>query len=171
MIGAVIIHSRWDQSASPATEPTAIQWPDLAPKEWDPTKRFRGVNVDGLRDGDPRSNQLLLDLRSTWDNAPTVSAMDGRLVRLAGYVVPLESSMDELKEFLLVPYFGACLHTPPPPANQIVHVIAQQPAQGIRTMDVVSVTGTITTTRQDSVMGVSGYSLSAVTVERTPRPP
>jgi hypothetical protein len=25
-------------------------------------------------------------------------------------------------EFLLVPTAGACIHTPPPPANQIVHV-------------------------------------------------
>lgn len=48
--------------------------------------------------------------------------MDGRLVRLAGYVLPLEFSEAGVNEFLLVPYVGACIHVPPPPKNQIVYV-------------------------------------------------
>ena len=48
--------------------------------------------------------------------------MDGRLVRLAGYVLPLEFSEAGVDEFLLVPYVGACIHVPPPPKNQIVYV-------------------------------------------------
>jgi hypothetical protein len=48
--------------------------------------------------------------------------MDGRLVRLAGYVLPLEFSDSGVDEFLLVPYVGACIHVPPPPPNQIVYV-------------------------------------------------
>ena len=48
--------------------------------------------------------------------------MDGRLVRLAGYVLPLEFSDEGVYVFLLVPYVGACIHVPPPPKNQIVYV-------------------------------------------------
>lgn len=43
-------------------------------------------------------------------------------VRIPGYVIPLEYSGIDVTEFLLVPYYGACIHTPPPPANQIIHV-------------------------------------------------
>lgn len=48
--------------------------------------------------------------------------LNGRAVRIPGYVVPLDDFADEVTEFLLVPYFGACIHTPPPPPNQMVHV-------------------------------------------------
>jgi len=49
-------------------------------------------------------------------------------VRLAGYVLPLEMDGLKITEFLLVPYVGACIHEPVPPANQIVLVTF---AQGI----------------------------------------
>ena len=51
-----------------------------------------------------------------------VDDLDGRYVLLPGYVVPLEFSDSRIIEFLLVPWVGACIHKPPPPANQIVHV-------------------------------------------------
>jgi hypothetical protein len=55
--------------------------------------------------------------------APVVQALDGQAVKLPGYIVPLEVSEEgRVTEFLLVPYFGACIHVPPPPSNQIVHV-------------------------------------------------
>lgn len=148
-----------------------IGWYDLTPKEWDPTKRFRELKLDAMKDSDPRTNRVLLDMRATWDNAPTVGALDGEAVKLAGYLVPLEADKAEIKEFLLVPYFGACVHSPPPPANQIVHVIAGRPARGLRTMDTVWVSGRMKTSRQDSIMGVSGYSIAAERIERYERPP
>lgn len=51
-----------------------------------------------------------------------VGDLDGQTVRIPGYVLPLEFDGRNVREFLLVPYVGACIHTPPPPANQIVHV-------------------------------------------------
>ena len=54
------------------------------------------------------------------------------MVRIAAFIVPLEDNMQESDEFLLVPYFGACIHTPPPPANQIVLVVPAKPAGGFR---------------------------------------
>jgi uncharacterized protein len=43
--------------------------------------------------------------------------------RVPGYMVPLKDDLEEVKEFLLVPSAGVCIHVPPPPPNQIVHVI------------------------------------------------
>jgi hypothetical protein len=51
-----------------------------------------------------------------------VKALDGALIRIEGYVVPLEDELREATEFLLVSSSGACIHTPPPPPNQIIHV-------------------------------------------------
>jgi hypothetical protein len=72
-----------------------------------------------------------------------------------------------------VPYFGACIHSPPPPANQIVHVKAQAPLKGWRTMDAVWVSGTLQAARADTSMGASGYLIADPVVERyvfKPRP-
>lgn len=103
-------------------------------------------------------------MREVWDHAPSNAAMDGQTVRMPGYVVPLDDAQAGLKEFLLVPYFGACIHTPPPPTNQIVHVTLAQPAKGLRSMDTVWVSGTLKTLRTDSFMGASSYRMDAVRV-------
>lgn len=62
-----------------------------------------------------------LDVR-TGTPSPYLRQLAGRMVRLPGYIVPLDDFADEVTEFLLVPYFGACIHTPPPPPNQMVQV-------------------------------------------------
>jgi hypothetical protein len=51
-----------------------------------------------------------------------VENLQGQYVRIPGYLLPLEVSGGKVTEFLLVPYVGACIHVPPPPPNQIVHV-------------------------------------------------
>lgn len=155
------------------TKPAAfkvIGWSDLAPKDWDPLKKYRDANFDTMDDNHPKVRQMMLDMREAWDNAPTVTAMDGATVKLPGYLVPLEETKGGLKEFLLVPYFGACIHSPPPPANQIVHVVAPKGIKGFRTMDTVWVSGTLSTRRQDSMMGTSAYRIDAVRVERYVEP-
>ena len=53
-------------------------------------------------------------------------ALDGKTIRIPGYVLPLEFSGSKVTEFLLVPWVGACIHTPPPEPNQIVYVKARQ---------------------------------------------
>ena len=59
-------------------------------------------------------------------NAPVVQALNGQSVKLPGYIVPLDVTEEgRVTEFLLVPYFGACIHVPAPPSNQIVHVTTE----------------------------------------------
>jgi hypothetical protein len=156
---------RTAQSAAPGTAaPRTIGWEVLVPADWDPMKDLKGLNLSILSDADPRATAALAKLREAWDNAPINPAVVGQTVRLPGYLVPLEETKDGLKEFLLVPYFGACIHSPPPPANQIVHVLPKVPAKGLRSMDTVWVTGVLTGTRTDSYMGMSGYRIEATQV-------
>lgn len=146
------------------TSARTIGWEALVPPDWDPMKDLKGLNLSILNDADPRAAAALAKLREAWDNAPIHNAMIGQSVRLPGYLVPLEETKDGLKEFLLVPYFGACIHSPPPPANQIVHVLPKAPATGLRSMDTVWVTGVLAAVRTDSYMGVSGYRIEATQV-------
>ena len=138
------------------------------PGDWDPLKDFKDMDLGGsvLSDDDPRAKAMYERLRQIWDAAPTVPAMNGQRVRLPGFIVPLDDAGEGLRSFLLVPYFGACIHTPPPPANQIVHVVPGRPVKGFRSMDPVWVQGVLKTERHDSAMGVSSYRLEAHAVER-----
>ena len=147
-----------------AGAPRTITWDALVPAGWDPFKDFKDLNFQTLDDGDPRATAMLKKMRDVWDNAPVNTALVGQLVRIPGFVVPLEDSKDGLKEFLLVPYFGACVHSPPPPANQIVHVLPKSPAKGLRSMDAVWISGTLTTGRTDSYMGAASYRIEAISV-------
>ena len=152
--------SAWAQSGNWRT----LTWEELVPKDWDPTGGLKDKQVGLIREGSTAELALMRELREIWDRAPTRPELGGQRVRLPGYVVPLEQADGKLSEFLLVPYFGACIHSPPPPANQIVHVAVKTPVAA-RTMDVVWVAGTLSTERRDSVMGVSGYGLAAERVE------
>ncbi len=72
-------------------------------------------------------------------DAPVVKSLDGQQVKLPGYIVPLEVNEEgRTTEFLLVPYYGACIHVPPPPPNQIVHIFSEM---GVRVEDSTSPTG------------------------------
>jgi len=57
--------------------------------------------------------------------AATRPELDGKTIKIPGYLLPLEYEEEKVIEFLLVPYVGACIHTPPPPPNQIVHVTSE----------------------------------------------
>lgn len=101
------------------------------------------------------------------------TALDGQTVRIPGYILPLEFSGKDITEFLLVPYVGACIHTPPPPPNQIVHVKAAVPIKNVTVFSAVWVTGRLaavsmkkTLSLVDGASDISvGYSLQANEVE------
>lgn len=141
-----------------------IGWEQLIPAGWDPYKDLKALNLDKLKDNDPKAEEALKKMRQMWDNAPVNPAMLGKNVRLPGYLVPLEELPEGIKEFLLVPYFGACVHSPPPPANQIVHVLLDKPVKRFRSMDTVWISGALSATQTDSHMGVAGYRMAAQAV-------
>ena len=149
-----------------ADGPRQIAWSELVPQDGDSMKALRGIDLSALQDDDPRANELLMKMREAADNAPANPALANNAIRIAGFIVPLEENGGEITEFLLVPYFGACIHTPPPPANQIIHVNAPPASKGWRSMDLVWITGTLRISRADTMMGVSGYQMRAETMTR-----
>ncbi len=136
-------------------------WDDLMPKNWDPMASLKGLKLDKLQDGDPRAVEALDKIREAWRSAPVDPALNGERIRIPGFVIPLEKSGNKVREFLLVPYFGACIHTPPPPPNQIIHVKSSKPIANMRTMDTMWVSGVMHTGNVDTEMGQAGYQLKA----------
>lgn len=115
----------------------AISAEDLA-REQAGTKRLQqeGLDVDALL---VRRKELARQRKQQGDALN--AALDGQTVRLPGYVLPLEITGKKVTEFLLVPWVGACIHTPPPPPNQIVHVRADAPFEVTSLFAPVWVTG------------------------------
>lgn len=136
-----------------------LSWDDLMPPGWDPMKVFDLRELGSMSDGDPRARELMVKLRQAWDNAPVRQDLQDAKIRLSGYVVPLEMEGKAIRQFLLVPYFGACIHVPPPPANQVVHVVLDRPARGVQMMDVVSVSGRIQALASSTEWGKASYRI------------
>ena len=83
----------------------------------------------------------------------------------SGFIVPLDSSdSTTIEEFLLVPYFGACIHVPPPPSNQVIHVVPEKPLKGFQIMDPVTVQGVLAPSHIDTPLGSAGYQMSGKSV-------
>ena len=82
-----------------------------------------------------------------------------------GYVVPLDFEATNVKEFLLVPFVGACIHVPPPPPNQIIYVKTAQGFDVEGSFDPVYVTGTLKVASQYTGLAETGYAIDADKVE------
>lgn len=179
-VPAGILLNRTDPSQAIASAPLAtdpsvdvqtIEWTELMPPGWDPRSKVGaagGTDIAQLADDDPIARQMMKELRDAFDNAPVRPELDGRRIRLRGYAVPLGLGWGGTDEFLLVPSFGACIHSPPPPPNQIVYVKAPTKIEGLRAMSIVTVTGALEVQAFSSALASSGYRLApeSVRVER-----
>jgi len=94
-----------------------------------------------------------------------VTELDGKRVHIGGYVVPLDFEATNVKEFLLVPFVGACIHVPPPPPNQIIYVKTAKAFDVAGSFDPVYVTGTLKAASQYTGLAETGYSIDAEKVE------
>ena len=156
---------------SPAAVPgdaQELEWEDLMPKDWDPFSGLEALfenDTESLSDDSAEALELFDAYRQAVRSAPVVGDLDGRKVRLPGFVVPLDFDGTGTSEFLLVPYFGACIHVPPPPPNQIVYVttISGYPLKDV--FDAVWVTGVISTQAHLNEVGDAGYTMQATIIE------
>lgn len=167
-------HSGGLSASELAAEPTpgsdykTIDWDALIPPAWNPASLLSDANVDAISDDSRQGKALMKKLKALWKEAPIVPELNGRKVQLPGFVVPLDMDAQSIGEFLLVPYYGACIHVPPPPRNQTVYVVTAKGHEyrgEVGVMDAVLVTGTLKIETQSTDMGDSGYRIDAVKVE------
>ncbi len=147
-----------------------ITWDDLLNEEWylQMKKDMASYGrMSFLKDGSEEAEKLMASMRKKLDEAPISTKYVNQKIRMPGFVVPLDAVRNGQREFLLVPYFGACIHTPPPPANQIVLVTPHPQlnlSKTLESMDVIWVEGELKEARTKTASGVSGYSLEAIQV-------
>ncbi|MHC6223754.1 DUF3299 domain-containing protein [Pseudomonas sp. X10] len=148
-----------------AATPQTLDWPQLIP-EGAPVIPPQLTPLHELSQlsqlGDALAAESAPAVRQQAPDAPVVKALDGQQVKLPGYIVPLEVSEEgRTTEFLLVPYYGACIHVPPPPSNQIVHIFSEI---GVRIEDLYQpywIEGRMQVKPSSSELADAGYQMEA----------
>ena len=133
-----------------------LEWEDLLPKGQTVIPHDLQNLIE--HDGPNLSNQqpASTGVRSDWN---------GQIVRLPGFVVPIETKGTAVTAFILVPYVGACIHVPPPPANQLVFVTTEEPYESKDLYIAVNVTGMFGVSAMSTHLAQIGYALSAEKIE------
>ncbi|MBD3624972.1 MAG: DUF3299 domain-containing protein [Rhodobacteraceae bacterium] len=140
-----------------ASQYRRIEWDDLIPP--------------GIPYGEIVGLGQMDEVNDTWnpeydENASKVNtALDGAAVRLPGYIIPFDMGANGITSFMLVPYVGACIHTPPPPPNQLVFVNTETPWPGDDLWDAVWVSGRLTANAMSTEIADVGYRMTAEKIE------
>lgn len=150
--------------AAPAVTPGGVReldWDALLPQ--DARSKFQGGAPPPIHDylgGESgMAAQQVLDFSVN-------KALDGNTVKIPGFIVPLDVGKDGLvSEFFLVPYFGACIHVPPPPPNQIVYVRMDKGMALDSIYEAYWITGKLKVTNKTTRLGAAAYQLAGTKVE------
>lgn len=142
-------------------EPKTIDWVELVPE--DARSGFDAAppppTHDYLSGEGGLAAQQQMDFRVN-------AKLDGQQVRLPGFIVPLELDAKGLViEFFLVPYFGACIHVPPPPPNQLVYVKMDKGISLDSMYSAYWITGRMSTQRRNTTLGAAAYTLAGTLAE------
>jgi hypothetical protein len=161
--------------AAPAhAAPIDITWADLIPKSavvGDKAKVLEGVVQHAQVSSAPESAGASQPTASIEQLLGITSAvayrndLDQKDVKISGFILPLQFNGTKVTQFLLVPFVGACIHVPPPPANQLVLVDVPEgyPTTGL--WEPVSVTGTLSVSGISTALAQVGYALKASDVK------
>ena len=144
-----------------------IGWEELLPEgEEERLAQLYQQQMAMLYSGGPIAEGSAADQMIQIGTFNTVPELNEIKVRIPGYTVPFEFGANaEIKEFLLVPYYGACLHAPPPPPNQTVFVIAEDPIRLRDLAQAVWIEGTLFTQTQESELADAAYTIRVDRVE------
>lgn len=140
-----------------ASQYRAIEWPDLIPK--------------GVPYGEIIGPGKIDEANDTWvpeydRNAWRMNTrLNGKAVKLPGYIIPFDVTAQGVTSFMLVPYVGACIHTPPPPPNQLVFVTAKTPWPSDSLWDPVWVSGRLSAKSMQTQIADVGYQMTAERIE------
>lgn len=140
--------------AAPAKE---ITWDELIPAD----APYSEIIGEGVYD---EQNDIWLPVFD--ENAfRFVESLNGSRIKMPGYMLPLETGSNGVTEFILTPFAGACIHVPPPPANQLVFVTSEKPWPAVHLFEAIWVTGTIRVNRIQTSLAEIGYDMAADEIE------
>lgn len=145
-----------------AAEPRELTWSELIPADAPPPAATQAAPMHDLSQLGNALSESGPATRQQSPAEPVVKSLDGKQVKLPGYIVPLDAGDDgRVTEFLLVPYFGACIHVPPPPSNQIVHITTELGVKLDTLYQPFWVEGPLKVEQSTSELADAGYQMSA----------
>lgn len=151
-------------SAAPAPAPgqaQTLEWEELIPEEQ--RKSFQAGPPPPTHDYLSGEGGLAAQQPMNFD---VNTKLEGRNVRIPGFIVPLElDAQGKVTEFFLVPYFGACIHVPPPPPNQMLFVTLTKGIQLDSMYAAYWVTGRLSTKTRQTRLGAAAYTMAATDLE------
>lgn len=161
-----IIAAARDREAGTRVQPGRPAFDDVS--QFEERLKSQGLNVDDLL-AQYEDFKGAIFLR----NQMLVDELNGKFIRMPGYALPLEFDGTNVKEFLLVPFIGACIHVPPPPPNQMVFVSLTRPFKPDDLYTPVWITGRIEVKRTSKSLSLvdgqsivsAGYTVNAIRVE------
>jgi hypothetical protein len=144
-----------------------IGWEELMPEgEEERLAQLYQQQMSMLYSGGPIAEGSAGDQMIQIGTFNTVKELNETKVRIPGYTVPFEFGANaEITEFLLVPYYGACLHAPPPPPNQTVFAMTEEPIKLRNLAQAVWIEGTMFTQTQESELADAAYTIRVDKVE------
>lgn len=146
-------------------QPRELDWTDLMPAEFSDEALFSEYDVSQFAEDDPEGIKRFEAFKERLQSAPVVNTLNGKQVSLRGFALPLESDGVNTQLFLLVPYFGACIHVPPPPRNQIVLVRANPGVVISNLFAAVKVSGRLLVESTNTDLADAGYTLDLTAIE------
>jgi len=148
----------------PDTQAELLGWSDLIPEE--ELEALAALN-EGRRDPSLMSRFMSEGLvEGQVGSFNVVEDLDGLVVRMPGYLLPLDYvERGSAREFLFLPYHGACIHTPAPPPNQIVYLRSIEPIRFNALWEPVWVEGRMQIERVDTELAAIAYSMTSRSVE------
>lgn len=140
-----------------------LEWMDLLPDDdREKMENLPQVSHEGGEGAGSPINKGNSQLGDVMQSAKVRGELNGKKVRIPGFVVPIEYDADQnITSFFLVPYFGACIHVPPPPPNQIVFVTNAKGLKAEMIYNPFWIEGTLTTDKMSHDLANSAYSLKA----------
>lgn len=139
-----------------ASQPLNLQWQDLIPQsEKDLYQKIGLAQLNG-EEIDFDESQF----------GQTRAELNDTLIRIPGFVIPLQSDAETVTELLLVPFYGACLHVPAPEPNQIIYVKFAEGAPLPEMWEVVYVQGLLKTQSNSHELAQTGYLMQATKIEK-----
>ncbi|MFN7729605.1 MAG: DUF3299 domain-containing protein [Bdellovibrio sp.] len=127
---------------------------------------FKNVGSGNLVDATEVDWKILADLDYITGNASdNLKSLDGKMVKVPGFMVPLEDEQKSVKTFLLVPSPQACIHVPPPPPNQMVLIEMDTSKEVKVEFGPIWVYGTLKLHSKRHLYGESSFQMVGVAIE------
>ena len=146
-----------------------LDWKELAPDTDSEDKIIAKYQpqIDKIPEGSKDAKPIYDKMLAEFNALPANPKLDGQKIKIPGYVTVLEQNKGLVKEFLLVPYYGACIHVPPPPLNNTL-LIKPNKDQRLHLDDVYSpvwVKGIIQTKNTKTDLATAGYLIENAEVQ------